>query len=72
MGAWIEIPEELKDVVRTYVAPLVGAWIEITSMTGFAMILLVAPLVGAWIEIERVFELFENMKSLPLWERGLK
>ena len=29
MGAWIEIEEEYKTVIRLAVAPLVGAWIEI-------------------------------------------
>ena len=29
MGAWIEIPEERRNLEKKIVAPLVGAWIEI-------------------------------------------
>ena len=33
---------------------------------------LVAPLVGAWIEINTWANQTRMLKSLPLWERGLK
>ena len=33
---------------------------------------MVAPLVGAWIEIGELAAIKNYMKSLPLWERGLK
>ena len=32
----------------------------------------VAPHVGAWIETTRTSELFMELMSLPMWERGLK
>ena len=32
----------------------------------------VAPLVGAWIEIAKKAFIADAIKSLPLWERGLK
>ena len=32
----------------------------------------VAPRVGAWIETDKALEYFCRVKSLPVWERGLK
>ncbi len=29
MGAWIEIPVRLKEIILSNVAPYMGAWIEI-------------------------------------------
>ena len=34
--------------------------------------LIVAPFVGAWIEILNFRHHFEDFRSLPSWERGLK
>ena len=49
-----------------------GAWIEILHLLDEAFLHSVAPLVGAWIEIAIIDGLGGILKSLPLWERGLK
>ena len=49
-----------------------GAWIEIVDIGSQSKKENVAPLVGAWIEIKDDFYITEKIKSLPLWERGLK
>ena len=55
------------------VAPLVGAWIEMHFPNNHVFRRIVAPLVGAWIEILlRATALKTVLRSLPLWERGLK
>ena len=54
------------------VAPLVGAWIEIYMMWEKDGKDVVAPLVGAWIEIHHPHKPDHQLRSLPLWERGLK
>ena len=55
-----------------FVAPLVGAWIEIFGEAIKYVKRGVAPLVGAWIEIQLMPSHTLLIKSLPLWERGLK
>ena len=54
------------------VAPLVGAWIEILDVDSAIAAEIVAPLVGAWIEMTNSQCVAVYVKSLPLWERGLK
>ena len=49
-----------------------GAWIEIKYTKGQLAATTVAPLVGAWIEIKVQSLVNRYLKSLPLWERGLK
>ena len=72
MGAWIEIRENISNLINKTVAPLVGAWIEMVIMYAKSISVTVAPLVGAWIEIDEVSKLRDVLQSLPLWERGLK
>ena len=54
------------------VAPHVGAWIETTGGSCPDCPQLVAPHVGAWIETGVLSTGYIKMKSLPMWERGLK
>ena len=72
MGAWIEIEEEYKTVIKLAVAPLVGAWIEIANKGTIDWDNVVAPLVGAWIEIHSHKGPRTVSQSLLSWERGLK
>ena len=72
MGAWIEIHASTTNRTSTRVAPRVGAWIEIIVNTAQASLGTVAPRVGAWIEIAHVAAYVALLKSLPVWERGLK
>ena len=54
------------------VAPRVGAWIETIGATGKRFIGVVAPRVGAWIETEQLIKQIGNLRSHPVWVRGLK
>ena len=49
-----------------------GVWIEIYIAEKQSLIEKVTPLVGVWIEITYVREILLSVKSLPLWECGLK
>ena len=62
-----------KLLVNIAVAPFVGVWIEIV-FTGRIQKswTMVAPFVGVWIEIYLKIQIDYNLKSLPLWECGLK
>ena len=53
VGAWIEIPVWVDEILTPFVAPLVGAWIEIFCDNPVKPGYKVAPLVGAWIEIPK-------------------
>ena len=72
MGAWIEIGGAFFIRSPKPVAPLVGAWIEINECCIQTKENTVAPLVGAWIEIVAATRIISAIRSLPLWERGLK
>ncbi len=72
VGAWIEISNDIPEILFDRVAPLVGAWIEIISDMGQWYSILVAPLVGAWIEISNAIPIRFMDRSLLSWERGLK
>ena len=61
-----------KLLVNIAVAPFVGVWIEITWYRILRDRVLVAPFVGVWIEIYLKIQIDYNLKSLPLWECGLK
>ena len=54
------------------VAPFVGVWIEIFLLHFYFLLYYVAPFVGVWIEIYLKIQIDYNLKSLPLWECGLK
>ena len=45
---------------------------KFSFLLGVEMSVRVAPLVGAWIEIGFYGRDLPDLKSLPLWERGLK
>ena len=72
MGAWIEIEEEYKTVIRLAVAPLVGAWIEICTYEGKMKH---DESLLSW-ERGLKYLIFEPntmfYSSLLSWERGLK
>ena len=55
------------------VTPLVGVWIEIMPLNDFIEQAHVTPLVGVWIEmiVDSGYYILA-VKSLPLWECGLK
>ena len=72
VGAWVEICDLRSIVLFEVVAPLVGAWVEIKPLTGYYYLVCVAPLVGAWVEMLLHTGNLMHVKSLPLWERGLK
>ena len=59
-------------LLMLHVAPRVGAWIETKSAFASATSWRVAPRVGAWIETNYINGMWEERKSLPVWERGLK
>ena len=61
-----------KLLVNIAVAPFVGVWIEITYNAAEIGQKAVAPFVGVWIEIYLKIQIDYNLKSLPLWECGLK
>ena len=61
-----------KLLVNIAVAPFVGVWIEIFVALLQCPTCLVAPFVGVWIEIYLKIQIDYNLKSLPLWECGLK
>ena len=54
------------------VAPRVGAWIETVDRTTSPTLYNVAPRVGAWIETRDILHQQNMLRSLPVWERGLK
>ena len=72
VGVWIEIIKVLSSLKNSLVAPFVGVWIEITWYRILRDRVLVAPFVGVWIEIYLKIQIDYNLKSLPLWECGLK
>ena len=49
-----------------------GAWIETCEGLQTKLKLVVAPYVGAWIETYVNEEWSKNVKSHPMWVRGLK
>ena len=49
-----------------------GAWIETSVLRESLKRLTVAPRVGAWIETTHGYFDAPDIKSLPVWERGLK
>ena len=61
-----------KLLVNIAVAPFVGVWIEILDCACPKCGNYVAPFVGVWIEIYLKIQIDYNLKSLPLWECGLK
>ena len=61
-----------KLLVNIAVAPFVGVWIEIIICLNKTRKVFVAPFVGVWIEIYLKIQIDYNLKSLPLWECGLK
>ena len=61
-----------KLLVNIAVAPFVGVWIEIRITPLICFTGPVAPFVGVWIEIYLKIQIDYNLKSLPLWECGLK
>ena len=61
-----------KLLVNIAVAPFVGVWIEINLIQDLDASSEVAPFVGVWIEIYLKIQIDYNLKSLPLWECGLK
>ena len=61
-----------KLLVNIAVAPFVGVWIEIHIVFTSSNSNPVAPFVGVWIEIYLKIQIDYNLKSLPLWECGLK
>ena len=61
-----------KLLVNIAVAPFVGVWIEMQVPISAPLTRLVAPFVGVWIEIYLKIQIDYNLKSLPLWECGLK
>ena len=61
-----------KLLVNIAVAPFVGVWIEICIDSDILSFSHVAPFVGVWIEIYLKIQIDYNLKSLPLWECGLK
>ena len=61
-----------KLLVNIAVAPFVGVWIEIKECICVSTNTGVAPFVGVWIEIYLKIQIDYNLKSLPLWECGLK
>ena len=61
-----------KLLVNIAVAPFVGVWIEILKLELQHQETGVAPFVGVWIEIYLKIQIDYNLKSLPLWECGLK
>ena len=50
VGAWIETPNALDQIMLVGVAPYVGAWIETCAEARESAVRAVAPYVGAWIE----------------------
>ena len=68
----LKLPSLVEHTPALPVAPHVGAWIETSATTLRHHLRLVAPHVGAWIETLTVRSLIGIMKSLPMWERGLK
>ena len=72
VGAWIEIVGLFGHSGDAIVAPRVGAWIEIWRIYYAGQWLWVAPRVGAWIEIIITILACNVVRSLPVWERGLK
>ena len=74
MGVWIEIHPPTPFVQDLSVAPFVGVWIEMVCGMGNVQGIHVAPFVGVWIEMQASEEEMTEgmMKSLPLWECGLK
>ena len=72
VGAWIEIRESKYIETLILVAPRVGAWIEMVSGANARKGRAVAPRVGAWIEIGPSAGPAALIRSLPVWERGLK
>ena len=49
-----------------------GAWIETSKGSRVDWLGAVAPYVGAWIETDEVGSRQGNVKSHPMWVRGLK
>ena len=49
-----------------------GAWIETYTDESEGIGALVAPCVGAWIETNRYVQQASDVKSHPVWVRGLK
>ena len=72
MGVWIEIIMYNNMKYEETVAPFVGVWIEISFNSFVGACNTVAPFVGVWIEIYLKIQIDYNLKSLPLWECGLK
>ena len=54
------------------VTPCMGVWIEIAWKPGKGNLCSVTPCMGVWIEIERLHNFHGWIKSLPVWECGLK
>ena len=72
VGVWIEMESISWDCIYISVAPFVGVWIEIKNIDPEEAVEAVAPFVGVWIEIYLKIQIDYNLKSLPLWECGLK
>ena len=72
MGAWIETYIASGKMFNNLVAPRVGAWIETQIFCETAHAYGVAPRVGAWIETNRYVQQASDVKSHPVWVRGLK
>ena len=54
------------------VTPHAGVWIEIAHMENKTVKTFVTPHAGVWIEIIPAYQLYQEIKSLPMRECGLK
>ena len=72
MGVWIETSNDFVKLLISVVTPHVGVWIE-TCKTGTTDSRNgVTPHVGVWIETNIMIEKLAYVRSLPMWECGLK
>ncbi len=72
---WVRGLKQCKRIIFAkwpLVAPRVGAWIETKAATDINADVVVAPRVGAWIETDVVANELAQMRSHPVWVRGLK
>ena len=72
VGVWIETYPQGPRTVRETVTPYVGVWIETHVCAGVSAKEFVTPYVGVWIETLAKAQQDPTLKSLLMWECGLK
>ena len=73
VGVWIEIFNEM-DKIYVYISRSLCGSVDWNRVLTIVLMPAptVAPFVGVWIEIYLKIQIDYNLKSLPLWECGLK